>query len=82
MSRYIDVEVTAEDIAEGTPEDSYDCPLARALRHAGHWDACVCNASWRAGENWALLPADAIAFIEDFDAGNTVEACVFRLALP
>lgn len=79
--RYIDVEVTVGDIAEGVPCESAECPLALALRRT-YAGAQVGEEGWQTGlGDTSALPPDAIMFVADFDAGRPVKPGTFRLFL-
>lgn len=83
--KIITVNVTANDIKNGTPQDSYHCPIHRSL--ARHKDfktgiftvrrSIVCGTFLAKGE--ALLPTSAGNFIYQFDHGRPVEPFKFRL---
>jgi hypothetical protein len=82
----LDVEVTAEDIAEGERFTCDNCPIARALRRAarigvGGWPtvAVGCREVYLNGKPSTLVPAAAREFIYRFDNGDPVKPIAFQL---
>lgn len=83
--KIITVNVTANDIKNGTPQNSYHCPIHLAI--ARHKDfktgiftvrrSSVRRTLLTKGE--AELPPSAIDFIYQFDHGRPVEPFKFRL---
>ena len=72
----ITVNVTAQNIAKGTPGDPYYCPIALALRAKGYKDAVVgsdgINVTTRSGrQREYTVPARAVKFIKSFDRRST-----------
>ena len=77
------ITVTQEDIDDGRPQDAFRCPIALATKRdtailsgnaavsVTHHDLCLHRNGgrtlWR-----ALMPPDATAFTDDFDAGHSV----------
>lgn len=85
------VEVTAEDIKAGAPDTCDACPIALAINRLlpiGHAD--VFGRPGRIVERWEsgllkrrlagfTLPEVAVAFVAEFDRGETVDPFVFEL---
>lgn len=89
MSRYVTVEVTAEDIAKGKGGQTDACPIALACRRVGYPAAHVGYSGWSPngtdiGHPWPVgpLPEEARRFVVDFDQGSPVKPATFRLPLP
>lgn len=87
MAKTIRVEVTAEDIEEGEPQESAACPIALACKRAGlvmptFWpsDSKLCFGG---GERqFVYLPEMCGAFARAFDSFARVEPFSFDLELP
>ena len=80
------IEVTQKDIDLGVPEDTCNCPVARAAKRvlgARRYpflevsdERIYLHSGWWEGKP---LPEDARQFIRDFDRGWTVEPFTFSL---
>lgn len=80
------IEVTSEDIANGTPGDGCWCPIALAIRRqteASDVFVSECTAGVRVGDKTRRLdlPPEAVAFIELFDDGKGNSPFSFDLDL-
>jgi hypothetical protein len=84
----VKIQVTEEDIKNGTPCQDWCCPIALALRRAGFLAAKVGRSRCfvqSAGDDetctWRqpALPADAREFVRDFDEGYPVDPFEFDL---
>lgn len=79
------IEVTAEDIANGTPYDKCSCPVALACLRAGLLGVIVVPAGaihWLDGEGRSFAkptPDDARSFAIRFDRRQAVEPFAFDL---
>ncbi len=75
------IEVTADDIANGKPGFSCECPIALALRRlfpdAGHIE--VEMADVHIDYDMVELPDEARDFIEHFDAEDEVSPFSFEI---
>jgi hypothetical protein len=88
----IQIQVTAEDIREGTAQECCLCPVARAIARAlGRevlWNGDVSvdgdNVTVYRPSSWdgVDLPDQAKDFIEQFDSGKPVEPFAFALDVP
>jgi hypothetical protein len=80
MSEPVTVDVTAEDIARGTPRCAGMCPIALAMKRAlGREDVEVRHTRAWIGDGEAVLPGEAWEFILRFDMGRPVLPFRFRL---
>lgn len=85
MIQHVYISVTPEDILKGERGDSCKCPIALALRRACHGDAIeVCEhfmVFHDAGIRWftSPIPLEALRFIEQFDASETVVPLDFQV---
>jgi hypothetical protein len=69
----IHVEVTADDIARGLPENSESCPIAVALRRAADGvEVLVFNTFYSARGERRSLPEAVRLFVHRFDSGRAV----------
>ena len=77
------VPVTATDIERGERFHPERNPLALALRRhpGGGGQVWVGEGQASSGDRIALLPTDAMAFLDDFHAGRPVLPAVFELDL-
>jgi hypothetical protein len=80
------IEVTQEDIDNGTKGRCRLCPIALAVRRAtGSPDAWVDDthimwgASWGAWDGVAMTPRSAWSFMASFDSGQDVQPFSFEL---
>jgi hypothetical protein len=75
------VEVTAEDIEQGQPNDSRCCPIALALKRI-YPDRTIRvgdEGFAEIGDGMAILPDEAYQFIGAFDEGRSVKPISFTL---
>jgi hypothetical protein len=89
--RWITVEVTQDMIDRATPSDCYDCLVAIALNEATGWTWHVieksarievfCGPLGKMRPTWNFSPDRRVVrrLMSDFDAGEPVEPCTFRL---
>lgn len=78
----VTVEVTAEDIARGVPQNLISCPIALALLRATGRDWIVYETFVEdEGDTKLPLPGPAVGFISDFDAGRPVRPFAFEVEL-
>lgn len=77
--RRVRVDVMAEDIARGTRNNCFCCPIALALRRVTGMsvDASGDYISW--GLETALTPRKAAKFMKAYDAGDAVQPLSFTL---
>jgi hypothetical protein len=75
------IEVTQSNIARGTQGDPCACPIALAFRDTGRL-ATVNTVDVIIDARIAMLPDEAVRFIEDFDAGYPVAPFSFEIELP
>lgn len=77
------ISVTQEDINEGTPQDCWSCPIARAVQRATGFDWVEVDGMYvEAGgvpQKSCELPAEARRFVNKFDDGRYVEPFDFFL---
>jgi len=82
----VKVEVTAEDIASGDPQECSSCPIARAMNRA------TPGRKWLVDDRFAgyhvcgritdfPMPDSAREFISRFDRGAAVEPFAFEIDL-
>lgn len=81
------IQVTAEDIANGTRGNCAFCPVARAVcRATGSVDVSVTGLGvtiWCGEETASLAIPDAVGrFVDDFDCGKPVHPIEFDLDIP
>lgn len=92
MGRKITIEVTADDIAEGIPQNCSHCPIALAVARTGiakfinvyPGSVRLRNTMTRYGD-LVLLPKNAILFIDAFDSDfgrQFVEPFSFEIEAP
>jgi hypothetical protein len=80
MSEPVTVDVTAEDIAQGTPRCAGMCPIALAMKRAlGREDIEVRHTRASIGDEVVVLPPEAWEFILSFDHDRPVPPFRFRL---
>jgi hypothetical protein len=85
-TEYLEVEVTAADIAQGERGSVDRCPLALALLRAtcarvvyvGAVNAYVSDLGDHFVPGVWLLPVSATLFVEDFDARSPVQPSTFE----
>lgn len=80
--RLMRVEVKAEHIREGRPDDAGRCPVALALHEA---TGKRCSATWRAlflDGACLPIPKDVQEFVCRFDYGQPVAPFAFDLEVP
>jgi hypothetical protein len=76
------IEVTADDIAEGVPEDGIGCPIACALNRLTGDRYEVDYEEVTTPDGRVIdLPPEARAFIRRFDRGDEVAPFTFELPL-
>ena len=79
------VEVTREDIDNGTPLCMWNCAIATALRRQG---LAVFSVLPQSGVRWAgdgsrsILPFEAREFAALYDVGHSVAPFAFELDVP
>lgn len=78
--RQVKVDVTADDISRGERNNTFNCPIAMALKRLGVEHPIVNRGYWF--DSWAVLypsrlPVEARRFIEAFDQGRPVEPFSF-----
>lgn len=82
----VTVDVTAEDIAEGSPNFCQFCPIARAIKRVVRGFVSVSVKTTLVFFGEAATPADlpktAVDFIANFDAGAKVTPFSFELDIP
>lgn len=77
MRRTLIVEVTADDIKNGKPQNACECPVARAIKRVFPSSNPYINADgleWRpygALEDWPITD-EALDFLDLFDSGELV----------
>lgn len=84
---HLEIAVTQEDIAVGTPDSSLSCPVARAIKRATRAglvsvdvDEIVIRFRPDGGPPIYLnTPDEIIEFIDAFDSGEEVEPFGFNL---
>lgn len=79
--REIQIDVTAQDIAEGMPRQPTRCALALAGARAFRGPVSVVGWGIYAGDLAALLPREAQHFVSDYDKGRPVQPFSFTLHL-
>lgn len=86
MSRYLTIEVTADDIAMGERRNAYACPIALALRrHVQTAEVGFPYVEFSTAEKLyvrAYMTLRMLDFIGLFDRGNLVQPTTFRLTVP
>lgn len=81
-TRVVTIEVTAEDIEKGIPDDSGRCAFARALNRVFP-GSTFWNCKMYIPEIGTVIATKAIEeFGENFDAGRPVKPKRFRLTIP
>src|SRR5688500_5649673 len=88
MPRWVTVEITADIIARARQADCYDCAVAIALKEATGfvWHVfnenarieTLCSPLGKLRPTWKL-PQQLQALIRQFDRGEHVAPCSFRL---
>lgn len=78
------INVTAKHIAEGLKGDACWCPIARAIRDQvpSEEEVYVFPAGVSVAGGTTMLPDEALRFVQDFDAGLSVEPFSFALDIP
>lgn len=74
------ITVTQEDIEEGSPNDPCGCPIALAIGRAIQRIPAVHHKCIIIRSKKYILPAEAQAFVHDFD--NEVEVKPFEFEIP
>ena len=83
------VHVTRDHICRGDQNSLWGCPIALALQETCGWSSLICVISNEATDlddsggriRNADLPAEAVRFIKDFDAGRDVSPFEFEIAV-
>lgn len=75
------IQVTQEDIDQGTPSEVCACPIALAAKRVfAHREIAVLDIVIQIGDRWEMaLPDSAQKFIEEFDNGLPVTPFEFEL---
>ena len=74
------IEVTQQDISEGTPGVCMECPIALAVQRAtGDKDASVTPQIVWVGGTFYVLPVTAREFIRKFDGRKDVAPFEFEM---
>lgn len=63
------ISITAEDIKEGRRVDPHGCPIARAAKRSMGEGVCVGPSGIKLHGKWWPIPAQAKAFMLDYDTG-------------
>ena len=91
LPELLEVEVTAQDITDGKPEESAECPIALAVGRSLDRDDFTVFVDSRGlvfldGEEWVCYDTDQVqkakVFVRDFDCGRGVEGFKFSLERP
>jgi hypothetical protein len=79
----ITVSVTQSNIDNGCSHSCSSCPVALALRDLGDKYSYLVNCAALYNihhERVAVLPCDAVRFIQDFDLGRPVKPFTFNVS--
>ena len=80
------IEVTQEDIDNGSPGKAGLCPIALAMSRSTGKQWRVANLTCFCPEEWPwddiLLPLEAVQFVKAYDSGDGVEPFSFALDDP
>ena len=74
------IQVTQQDIDNGTRREGDSCPIALACSRLG-LEVDVHNTSIEIADKLHRLPHEAIRFVSNFDDGNDVLPFEFEVAL-